>query len=289
MESDQYQDLPSEIIERLRHLELEYEDGDITLKGFEKKKASLLADYSSNPTTPTSPTPDEAAILDEYGPEPSAADVVDFLDYLPSPTHSPVRTEGATLMEENHVQLLQQQYQPSSPQNRSSIIQPPYRPYVRPVYNNNNRPYMVPRNGYPSNMIPQPNMMPYMYGNNPRPIQPQPQPMYRPTNNQQYPQRPMMYQRPIPTHSSPRPMYNRPINYNRPQPPHHLPPQPPPQQQQQYRDMQYGNSNYGVNRSLSTNTGMTLMTGKMRQDYVEQRQYNTMSMYSPRSDSDWDQ
>ncbi|KAI7904337.1 uncharacterized protein BX663DRAFT_504706, partial [Cokeromyces recurvatus] len=48
MASDHNQELPPEILEKLRNLELELEDGDITLKGFEKKKASLLADFSSS-------------------------------------------------------------------------------------------------------------------------------------------------------------------------------------------------------------------------------------------------
>ncbi|KAI8992619.1 hypothetical protein BDB01DRAFT_841792 [Pilobolus umbonatus] len=321
MESDYHQELPADILEKLRHLELEYEDGDITLKGFEKKKASILAELSPHTTTPNSPSQDEAALLDEYGPEPSAADVVDFLDYLPSPTHSPVRSEGAALMEQNHLQLQQPYQQPeihqlppepsfpaeyyppsSSPQSRASVI-PQYRPYGRPVnnpgyYNNTNnnnnsntigsplptnRPYMVSRNVYPppgSNMIqPQHTMVqgnmlppgnhPYMYN------QRSSQPIYRPANNTQYQQRPMMYnntQRPLHPSVSPRPMY-APIN--RPAPGNYINRPPMHSSQPMYggrMDREYGPT----------------MTGK-RQDYPDQRQYSTMSMYSPRSDNDWDQ
>ncbi|CEP14979.1 hypothetical protein [Parasitella parasitica] len=124
MESDYTQDLPDDILEKLRNLELELEDGDITLKGFEKKKASLLADVS-NPSSPISPTnqKSDAEILAELGPEPSAADIVDFLDFLPSPTHSPTRTaEAVSHMEENHRQIQQQQQpqqqQPQQPQQQ---------------------------------------------------------------------------------------------------------------------------------------------------------------------------
>lgn len=225
MESDYNQDLPDDILEKLRNLELELEDGDITLKGFEKKKASLLADIS-NPGSPVSPTnqKSEAELLAELGPEPSAADVVDFLDFLPSPTHSPTRTvEAVNHMEENHRQMQQQQqvqhqsyqtlppqqqYQPSpqlqqqqqqqqqyiSPQQQQMRpMQPQYRPYPPGGVGrgNNAGPYY----GNSNMGSPLPNNRPYMVRNN-YPQQQQPpqsqmgRPMGPPGSNPYYGQRP---------------------------------------------------------------------------------------------------
>ncbi|KAI8393542.1 uncharacterized protein BYT42DRAFT_10680 [Radiomyces spectabilis] len=151
--SDPSDDLPWDVWEKLRILDLELHEGDITQKGYEKKKALLLKPYTNDslPPVPThasavengsdvnlpmfaatsndhprdiqSPsiksisnatdpetqhsTDDNNAFHSEdleynelgepidLGPEPSAADVVDFLDYLPSPTHSPTRTNTA--------------------------------------------------------------------------------------------------------------------------------------------------------------------------------------------------
>lgn len=270
MESDYNQDLPSDILDKLRNLELELEDGDITLKGFEKKKASLLA---SNPTTPTSPIQKtDAEILEELGPEPSAADVVDFLDFLPSPTHSPSRDVtaniGATFMEENHRHLQQQQHSlpppPPLPQQQQMQhqmysqqvrpIQNQYRPYnqSRPMMNNS--PYYqgqpLPNNSSnnrpPYNMVPRPlpqqpqrpmNVPP---GQNPYYVNQRPSPSipplnYRPSTNTGYQQqRPIIYNSnqniPPPLQTSPRPMY-------RPQPrpntvnPNYQSYRPQPQQQ----------------------------------------------------------
>ncbi|CAO3625771.1 unnamed protein product [Mucor fragilis] len=222
MESDYNQDLPDDILEKLRNLELELEDGDITLKGFEKKKASLLADIS-NPSSPVSPTnqKSEAELLAELGPEPSAADVVDFLDFLPSPTHSPTRTvEAVNHMEENHRQIQQQQqqvppqpyatlpsqqqYQPApplqqqqqyiSPQQQQQMrpMQPQYRPYPPGGVGrgNNAGPYY----GNTNMGTPLPNNRPYMVRNNyPQPPPPQSQmgrPMGPPGSNPYYGQRP---------------------------------------------------------------------------------------------------
>ncbi|KAI8142546.1 hypothetical protein BJV82DRAFT_615243 [Fennellomyces sp. T-0311] len=113
IESDQ--DLPHELLEKLKNLELELEDGDITQKGFEKKKATLLEQFAHNDQSQagTSSVTDNSEV--DLGPEPSAADVVDFLDYLPSPTHSPPKPSGAALMEQNHRQLQEQQAQPLQP------------------------------------------------------------------------------------------------------------------------------------------------------------------------------
>jgi hypothetical protein len=317
MESDYSQDLPAEILDKLRNLELELEDGDITLKGFEKKKASLLADISSNPSSPISPTQQqkyETELLDELGPEPSAADVVDFLDFLPSPTHSPTRrVEAVNLMEENHRQIQQQQqhqqqqpqphhpqqqYQPL-PQHQQQQIRPmqpqQYRPYPGnnggmgrgnngPYYNNipvpNNRPYMVPRNnGYPQTSQQQPQMRPMLPpGANPyygqRPPPP-PSSQYRP----QQPPRPPQQQQPT---TSPRLMYRpqpRPNGGYRPQ-------QQPQYTQSPVGQPQYGNYGYNnagsVNRSLSTNSGTS------HNNIQHQRPYN--STYTPRNDSmEWNQ
>ncbi|KAF1798829.1 hypothetical protein V8B55DRAFT_1522048 [Mucor lusitanicus] len=220
MESDSNQDLPDDILEKLRNLELELEDGDITLKGFEKKKASLLADIS-NPSSPVSPTnqKSEAELLAELGPEPSAADVVDFLDFLPSPTHSPTRTvEAVNHMEENHRQMQQQQqgqpqpyptfppqqqpqYQPSpqlqqqqqyvsAQQQQMRPMQPQYRPFPPGGIGrggNNAGPYY--------GNSPLPNNRPYMVRNNYAQQPPPPQsqmgrPMGPPGSNPYYGQRP---------------------------------------------------------------------------------------------------
>ncbi|CDS12693.1 hypothetical protein LRAMOSA04879 [Lichtheimia ramosa] len=139
-ESDQ--DLPSELLDKLRNLELELEDGDITKKGFEKKKATLLQQYAPSDdhrrSTGSTSTQEEqqrqqadAQALEELGPEPSAADVVDFLDYLPSPTHSPPKhdNQGAAFMEQNH----RQQTPPAPPvqpvPSSQPIPQQQYYPY----------------------------------------------------------------------------------------------------------------------------------------------------------------
>ncbi|KAI8394341.1 uncharacterized protein BYT42DRAFT_610058 [Radiomyces spectabilis] len=121
-------DLPPEILEKLRNLELELEEGDITPKGFEKKKATLLEQCKAPSTA------EEEEEID-YGPEPSAADVVDFLDYLPSPTHSPPRpASGASYMERNHQQggMATASPDPSIYNHPSSAAPRPqftYRPY----------------------------------------------------------------------------------------------------------------------------------------------------------------
>ncbi|KAI7856398.1 hypothetical protein BDC45DRAFT_503856 [Circinella umbellata] len=150
IESDQ--DLPHELLEKLKNLELELEDGDITQKGFEKKKATLMDQFGQNEEqrqsndndtlSRTSRHSDNGASEPiDFGPEPSAADVVDFLDYLPSPTHSPPKpasasSSGAALMEQNHRQLQEklpvQPVQPQvQPQHVQQQIQPQasYHPY----------------------------------------------------------------------------------------------------------------------------------------------------------------
>ncbi|KAI9245899.1 hypothetical protein BDA99DRAFT_565769 [Phascolomyces articulosus] len=145
VESDQ--DLPHELLEKLKNLELELEDGDITQKGFEKKKATLMEQFSQNEEQrqqqASASSHNDNTELADLGPEPSAADVVDFLDYLPSPTHSPPKpASGAALMEQNHRQLQDQpqQVQPQQvqvqqhpvqqqPQYPSVSQQSSYRPY----------------------------------------------------------------------------------------------------------------------------------------------------------------
>ncbi|GAN06027.1 hypothetical protein MAM1_0109c05503 [Mucor ambiguus] len=247
MESDYNQGLPDDILEKLRNLELELEDGDITLKGFEKKKASLLADIS-NPSSPVSPTnqKSEAELLAELGPEPSAADVVDFLDFLPSPTHSPTRTvEAVNHMEENHRQMQQQaqpqiypavpsqqqqQYQPSpqlqqqqqqyiSPQQQQQMrpMQPQYRPYPPGGVGrgNNTGPYY----GNTNMGSPLPNNRPYMVRNNyPQQQPPQSQmgrPMGPPGSNPYYGQRPPSS---IPPQNAMYRPQQQPYNSNQPRP-----------------------------------------------------------------------
>ncbi|KAI9252634.1 hypothetical protein BY458DRAFT_522932 [Sporodiniella umbellata] len=140
-------DLPDDIVNKLRQLDLELEDGDITQKGYDKKKANLLASVV---------TQDEE--YEDFGPEPSAADVDDFLDFLPSPTHSPRDSEGAALMENNHMKFQQHQLPPPPlpPQSHLSMgspnlrniptyrPQPPYgSPAISsPVMRSSSRPYM---------------------------------------------------------------------------------------------------------------------------------------------------
>ncbi|KAI7864432.1 hypothetical protein BDF14DRAFT_1744884 [Spinellus fusiger] len=119
MAEESSRDLPLELLEKLRDLELELEDGDITQKGFEKKKAGLFERFGVSITANDSSS--MAGHEVDLGPEPSAADVIDFLDYLPSPTHSPTRpTQGAHYMEENHRQH----------QDRLQDRPPPEQPYV---------------------------------------------------------------------------------------------------------------------------------------------------------------
>ncbi|KAF7721150.1 hypothetical protein EC973_005357 [Apophysomyces ossiformis] len=130
MTTESDRDLPPELLEKLRNLELELADGDITHKGFEKKKAILLERYEQSTMANTSEQTHEEDELD-LGPEPSAADVVDFLDYLPSPTHSPTRSErGAAYMEE-HLQHMQQQSQQQQPLATGDINTPYPQPGVR--------------------------------------------------------------------------------------------------------------------------------------------------------------
>ncbi|KAG0747320.1 hypothetical protein G6F57_002504 [Rhizopus arrhizus] len=273
MQAEHIEDLPADILNKLRNLDLELADGDITQKGYDKKKANLLASIATTTTTTTTTTTaEEEESFEDLGPEPSAADVVDFLDFLPSPTHSPRESEGASLMESNHLRLQQEQqqqqqqqqqaimYQNGSPNMRPMQAPPQYRPYRPlptpnnpPYYNNspsmgsplpNNRPYMVVRNngGYQQppapSQPPQPQQQrppganPYMYPNNRLP----PQNVYRPANTSVY-QRPMIYNNtnPRPSNLPPPQQQNiRPIY--RPTPPR--PPfqnyRPQPQASQQY-------------------------------------------------------
>ncbi|ORX53052.1 hypothetical protein DM01DRAFT_1336238 [Hesseltinella vesiculosa] len=107
------QDFPAELLQKLDALKLELEDGDITEKGYEKKRANLLDRHTQDKRQ------QEQDALAELGPEPSAADVIDFLDYLPSPTHSPPKPQtGAQLMEQHHASSS------SSSSSSSSTIAP---------------------------------------------------------------------------------------------------------------------------------------------------------------------
>ncbi|KAF7730847.1 hypothetical protein EC973_001365 [Apophysomyces ossiformis] len=112
MDSGRMGALPHDVLEKLRVLDLELAEGDITEKGYEKKKGLLLKPYAimasvnstddvSDAHTVAEEISDEAPCIhandpesnvDDPGPEPSAADVVDFLDFLPSPSHSPVQS-----------------------------------------------------------------------------------------------------------------------------------------------------------------------------------------------------
>ncbi|KAL0088245.1 hypothetical protein J3Q64DRAFT_1724720 [Phycomyces blakesleeanus] len=147
MAAESSRDLPPELLEKLRDLELELEDGDITQKGFEKKRTNLLEQYSAPEPSKTSSSGSVISQREDedydYGPEPSAADVVDFLDYLPSPTHSPTRSSrGAGYMEEN---FQQQQLERAASESSASYNNSnnnnyprthpsptiPYRPYTQ--------------------------------------------------------------------------------------------------------------------------------------------------------------
>jgi hypothetical protein len=324
MTSESNHDLPADILEKLQNLELELEEGDITLKGFEKKKASLLSTVSP---TPNSPQQDEAALLAELGPEPSAADVTDFLDFLPSPTHSPTRNDGAELMEQNHKNLQQQQQQqqqqPQYQQQQQQYQQQPMQQQQQQVY---------------QQQQPSPQNYPQQQAQYQPQYQQQQQPTYQTNVYQGSPQArqnmiPGQYRPYPPANGNGRPMNNNPIYYNNsnnsiasPMPNNR--PQyvvqggrgrPPPQYYQQYRPnsprppaqpmynsprpmstsprpMYRPNPNYRpgyaprpndpyyVNRSASTNTA----PNTMRQGYTD-RQQHSMSMYSTGSESEWHQ
>jgi hypothetical protein len=106
--------LPQYILEKLKSLQLELEDGDITQKGYDKKRQQILTPYTELLNRPAESTRSDTQsvhnaddgseafvhnqaelererqlVEQELGPEPSAADVDDFLDFLPSPTHTP--------------------------------------------------------------------------------------------------------------------------------------------------------------------------------------------------------
>lgn len=248
-------DLPPEVLEQLHSLDLELEEGDITKKGYEKKRAQLLQPYTIDEAVDDN-TPDtsnatsavndhDESIAEEtrqaetmpfdLDGEPSAADVTDFLDYLPSPTHSPTRPEvGAALMEENHQQLVQQQQQTTGMEGGATMLStqspsshsPPPRPAGYPWQQQQQQAYGYgqyyapaasvgsPRPGYQYD----PRMMsrpPYQ--------QQQPRPMYGHYPGQQ---RPPPFARPAPpppppsnSPYTPRPMYN-------PAPPRPMPQQP---------------------------------------------------------------
>jgi hypothetical protein len=278
MESDPNLDLPPEIVEQLKNLELELQDGDITLKGFEKKKASLLADMSPRSTVVVQPS--DAEILAELGPEPSAADVVDFLDFLPSPTHSPTRTvEAVQLMEQNHRQIQQQpqpqlqpatqlQYNntpnptlyynppPPTPNHQKmyySAPNPAYRPGPNTYYPdntpvpNNNRTYAPPRPAYPQNQV---RPIPSGYYGRPPTTNPPQHMMYRPL---QRPPPPPVTVQPLTT--SPRPMYR-----------------PPPSTNSNNYRPQFGNyNNYNSSDMRSFSTDTTSSSTMVNQ--YDQRQY----------------
>lgn len=118
------QDLPAELLKKLEGLQIELEDGDITQKGYDKKRTTLLEQHAQQKKE------EEEALLASLGPEPSAADVIDFLDYLPSPTHSPPRpSSGEQYMEQN---LQGQQH------STSSTSAPVSTPRVSSIANNSN-------------------------------------------------------------------------------------------------------------------------------------------------------
>lgn len=310
------QDLPAELLEKLRNLELELEDGDITQKGFEKKKASLLQQYARDndyrASTANSSQAQEGVDTEisttDFGPEPSAADVVDFLDYLPSPTHSPPKaTTGASYMEENHRQLQEQTHRGPSPaltMGSTTAVQPQYRPYTAPpattaqwqqqpyyAYSSPTRPAPDGQYYHPSMTSPRPSRPPY---DSWRPQYPSgTHPLYN------YPQRPVPSPPPPPSSYRPgpappsvthpggsayRPMYSTPPQrpvVSGPQPipagsprPLYRPGIVPPQQQQQQSSprppVPYGGTAYRPS-SIPPQTSNTMMPLHARTSSLDAR------------------
>lgn len=227
-----YDDLPWDVAEKLQILDLELNEGDITQKGYDKKRAQLLEPYQSliqensqlnNKASHNEETePEITDNLEDLGPEPSAADVTDFLDFLPSPTHSPVdhQNKGAALMEQNHKNIV------SSPTTTTMQLNDPTTNFNPPTLPPRQTPTMSYNRveGYMQQQ-PQP-PRPYVNNNN----------NFRPTN---FNNKPPSFD---PRMGPPRPpMYSYPgrpvMNGFRPPPPYHVSsPQlvyRPPQQQQQ--------------------------------------------------------
>ncbi|GAA5813196.1 hypothetical protein MFLAVUS_006670 [Mucor flavus] len=201
-----YDDLPLDVAYELERLEFELQEGDITRKGYDKKKASILAPYQELLSSKTRlGQVQQEPSLDDLGPEPSAAEVQDFLDFLPSPTNSPVNRKGTEFMEENHKYMKK---------GSSAINSPP--PPLPP------QPHFQPRP--PPPLPSQHNWTPN--NNNVRPFDPRMGPV-RPMYG--FPTRPppLNGHRPLPTQPGvpPSPMFmNRPYSPHRPPPPpvHHI-------------------------------------------------------------------
>lgn len=237
-----YDDLPWDVADQLVNLDFELQEGDITQKGYEKKRNQLLEPYqdliaektaamnrrtSPNDDQDTNVTSDLALI--DLGPEPSAADVTDFLDFLPSPSHSPADTKGAALMEQNHQQQQQNHVlamQSSEPMNNlgGSARRPPPPSHAIPTSSASSIRQAPP--------LPQQQLQ-----QQPRPFMPDNSYNNRPPQN--YMNRPAF----DPRMGPPRPMYGnqylgRPPMNNGFRPPPNNPmyrPQPPPQSMYNYR------------------------------------------------------
>lgn len=129
--------LPQYILEKLKSLQLELEDGDITQKGYDKKRQQILTPYmdllnrpaeSTRSDTQSAQNADNGSesfvhnqadlererelVEEELGPEPSAADVDDFLDFLPSPTRTPAM-DFPDVVDQNNL-----------PHSQSTMLQP---------------------------------------------------------------------------------------------------------------------------------------------------------------------
>lgn len=226
-----YDDLPLDVAYKLQCLEFELQEGDITQKGYEKKKNSILAPYQALLEEKNSFRPSQPVVQKEleeesvetpidFGPEPSAADVVDFLDFLPSPSHSPVDTKGATLMEENHNQQTPK-IQPtvSSPSSIHTNIRQPSLPPLPPRSRQVQQQFRPP----PSNFMPENYIRPSVQQqqqqqnwnqSNTRPFDPR-MGLSRPIYGNGYPMRSPMGFRPSPP---PPPSSVSPSIYNRPPP-----------------------------------------------------------------------
>lgn len=195
-----YDDLPLDVAYELERLEHELEEGDITQKGYDKKKSQILAPYQDllAPKTKTTATtiaagsPLISSETIDMGPEPSAADVVDFLDFLPSPTHSPSDKKGSQLMEQHieHARSPSLPPRPTPPQQQQQPIRPPALPSRQPQQQYT-RPF-DPRLGSPRPVHNYPmRPPPPMNGFRPPPLPP-PSSSSAPTYNRPYPYRPPM-------------------------------------------------------------------------------------------------
>lgn len=166
-----YDDLPLDVAYELERLEHELQEGDITQKGYDKKKSNILAPYQD--LLAEKNKPQAQLVENDFGPEPSAADVVDFLDFLPSPTHSPVDRKGTQLMEQH---MIKQNIGPSN-NHSSPVLHPRPAPQFRPPPPQQHVRPFDPRMGSPRPIHGYPMRPPPINGFRP-PVAVPPSPMY---------------------------------------------------------------------------------------------------------------